>query len=491
MQAERRDNEIITEDEWTDKKETPYEYTDANGNTKPVQNITTEEHLLDVRDQLGAVKKRGSIDPSTGEKWTRKAKKKEKQRLRTVMDNIRKSNVDFAAFEQTMTTQLAQDEINQEASGMYNMQGSLFAQAMLAKGEPVEQTDPKLAMYNGARAIQGYDDEGHMIFTYVNKYGEPFKNKDGNNMAIGKGDLNTLFVPKSPKRAVFNTLVDHDAIVKNLKYGTGRFHNQIKKVVNEQITDKNTFLDIAFSQGDGTTGTLANSLNAIEYDSEGVLEVKETPMFNMLIDAVKSVGNKDEFDISGPDGIPDGEFTEEDYNTQENLDLVIKEALSGKNLQLGKALVEAYYKFELDTVYENVMAANPDPITKKGGGTKTGRGGKSGKIDLGVSRLTNQRVYATEKDIETKHNQIVNAKSGDSVEGWDGKRTYRYTYHVPKSGKGTWRYQLWDADREQFVTKGGFEGAAGGGGGVKSYSTNDVIGDLIPQTMLTSNIKSR
>ena len=95
-------------------------------------------------------------------------------------------------------------------------------------------------------------------------------------------------------------------------------------------------------------------------------------------------------------------------------------------------------------------------------------------------------MYATRQDVTAKQNQIVNAKSGDTVEGWDGKRTYQYIFHVPKSGKGYWLYQVWDADRQQFVTKGGSEEGAGGGEGVKHFSTEDVVNALIPQTMTTS-----
>jgi len=326
--------------------------TDINGNVKPIDVMTTEEKLRDIRKQLADLAwwKKDTIDPSTGKPWTKEAKKKEKQRLRNVRDNIRKSNIDFGAFQEVMKTAIAQENINTIASGMYNAEGMLFAQAMLANGDPVAQEDPNLAAYDGASAVQGYDSEGNMIFTYVNKDGVPFQ-KDGKNITIAKGDLDSLVVPKSPKRAVFDTLIDDNALIKNRRYGTSRFHNHINKVVKEQVTDKNTFLDLAFYQGDGTSSSLADALNGIEYDADGVASVKETPMFNMLMEAIDniSVEEKNELDVSG-----DNKLTEKDYNTQENLDKLILKVLSGDNLQLGKNLLEMHYKNAIDTRMDEI-----------------------------------------------------------------------------------------------------------------------------------------
>ena len=450
-----------------------YTYTDNNGNTEPITIQTTTEKLDDLRRELKNVKKLG-LD--------RKGRKAEKNRIRGVMDMIRSENVAFGAFKENMTTMLDQDLINFEASGVYGMDKMLFSRAMLASGKPVKQTDPNLAAYDGARAIQGYDKSGKMVFTYVNKYGVPFKNKDGSNMTIDKSAIvsGDFFVPKSEKRPVFDGLINRDFIKKNYKYGSRNFDNVIEKGIDENITDKNTALDAYYYRFDNTNGSLSAALNNVEYNNEGVPQIKETEMSGMLIGALQGISNKDQFDVSG-----DGVFDEKDYATQENYAALVKKALSGDDIQLGKSLLKAHLKNNTQILIEEFKAQEPT-VTTRTSITKTP---KEEKIDLGVSRLSNQRLYATRQDIKTKYDQIINAKSGDSVEGWDGKRTYRYTYNVPTLGKaGTWRYQVWDADREQFVTKGGSEKAAGGGGGVKSYNTNDVIGELIPQTMLTSSI---
>jgi nicotinamidase-related amidase len=115
------------------------------------------------------------------------------------------------------------------------------------------------------------------------------------------------------------------------------------------------------------------------------------------------------------------------------------------------------------------------------------------KVDLGVTRLTdkegnpsNRHNYARRRDILKKQSQIINAKKGDFIEGWDGKFTYRYAYGGEKDGKPFFIEQVWDGDRGEFVDVTYSLGAAGGGGGVKQLSTSQVINALIPQTMLKS-----
>ena len=325
-----------------------YNHKDYDGNTTSITPQTTEQKLDVLRDQRNNVSK--------DDFGTRKERKAEKRRIRKVMDNVRQSNVDFAAFDQTMTKQLAEGGINEKASGMYNMQGMMFARAMQSRGKAVSESDPKLAMYDGARAIKGYNDEGHMVFTYTDKYGKPFQNKDGSNVTIDKDGLNELFVPVSPKRAVMDVLVDPKPIKKNYKYGFDNFENEIKRSVDSQITDKNTFLDIAFYHGPGG-GSLADSLNAIEYDGDNVPVATETPLFGQFMGALEglSTDSKNALDVTN-----DGKLTEADYANQESFDLLINKALSGENLELGKSLLKMHYKTQARKIFDKEGTANTE-----------------------------------------------------------------------------------------------------------------------------------
>ena len=330
-----------------------YTYTDNNGNTEAITVQTTNQKLEELRDELKNVKKLG-LD--------RKGRRAERGRIRNAMDMIRQENVTFGAFQKNMTTMLAQDQINFEASGIYGMGKMLFSQALLAAGKPVKQTDPNLAAYDGARAIQGYDKNGRMIFTYVDKYGVPFKNEDGSNMTIDKSSIASgdLFIAKSEKRPIMDGLINTQFIQKNYKAGFQDFENLINKGVDENITDKNTFLDIAHYHSSNTTGSLASVLNNVEYNEDGVPQIKETEMSGLLVGALQGLSNKNQFDVSG-----DGVFDEKDYATQENYAMLVKKVLSGDDLQLGKSLLKAHYKNATNAQIEKFKGLEPDPVTNE------------------------------------------------------------------------------------------------------------------------------
>ena len=333
--------------------ENRFTHFDNNGNQNIITPQTTNQKLEELRDELKNVKKLG-LD--------RKGRKAEKGRIRNAIDMIRQENVAFGAFQQSMTKMLEQDQVNFEASGIYGMGKMLFSQALLAAGKPVKQTDPNLAAYDGARAIQGYDKNGRMVFTYVNKQGIPFKNEDGSNMTIDKSAIasGNLFIAKSEKRPIMDGLINTQFIQKNYKAGFQDFENLINKGVDENITDKNTFLDIAHYHSSNTTGSLASVLNNVEYNEDGVPQIKETEMSGLLVGALQGLGNKDQFDVSG-----DGVFDEKDYATQENYAMLVKKVLSGDDLQLGKSLLKAHYKNATNAQIEKFKGLEPDPVTNE------------------------------------------------------------------------------------------------------------------------------
>ena len=356
--------------------ESAYTYTDNNGNTEPITVQTTNQKLEELRNELKNVKKLG-LD--------RKGRRAEKNRIRNVMDMIRQENVTFGAFQENMTTMLAQDQVNFKASGIYGTAKMLFSQALLNKGKPVRQKNPELAAYDGARAIQGYDKNGRMIFTYVDKYGVPFKNEDGSNMTIEKSAIaaGNLFVPiNKPKRGLIDGLINIENIKKNYKLGFQNFDNLISKNVNEGVTDKNTFLDIAYYQSSNTDGSLFDALNNVEY-KDGVPQIKETEMSGLLVGALQNIGNKDQFDVSG-----DGVFDEKDYATQENYAALVKKALSGDDLELGKSLLKTHLKNNTQKRINEIEAMTVvDPATIPG--TIEYQRVQSGRIAEGNLRLKN------------------------------------------------------------------------------------------------------
>ena len=117
-------------------------------------------------------------------------------------------------------------------------------------------------------------------------------------------------------------------------------------------------------------------------------------------------------------------------------------------------------------------------------GSGGGGDGDEKNVFIGRSRIDNSSIYAKPSQIQDKYNRITSAQDGDVVEGWDGKRTYRYRYVAPSKGNPFWQHQIWDAKNEQFRTKGGLKTDETK---VKKYSTNDVIGEFVPQSMLGGN----
>ena len=220
---------------------------------------------------------------------------------------------------------------------------------------------------------------------------------------------------------------------------------------------------------------------------------KDNPLTIELFDILGTL------DIDG-DGTP-GTAKDASYVTSANAAQLAKEIMNNDDL----------YKEVIATVVTNMSGKKAYNISQAKKGTETekhlilgsverqryleelegsggsGAKGSNKKIDLGVSRLTNQRVYATRVDVKAKYDQIIGSKKGDAIEGWDGKKTYQYL----NRGNGKWQYQVWDSELQQFVTKGGDKEAAGGGEGTKIIDINSVIGELIPQTMLQNSNKTK
>ena len=78
-------------------------------------------------------------------------------------------------------------------------------------------------------------------------------------------------------------------------------------------------------------------------------------------------------------------------------------------------------------------------------------GGGSGKIDLGIGRMTNKSIYKTPQEINDKIREISSFGKDEEgvVAGFEGPRTYRYR---KIKGSNKFNYQTWDRDLQQFTT---------------------------------------
>ena len=75
----------------------------------------------------------------------------------------------------------------------------------------------------------------------------------------------------------------------------------------------------------------------------------------------------------------------------------------------------------------------------------------SGKIDLGIGRMTNKSIYKTPQEVNAKIREVSSFGKDEEgiVTGFEGPRTYRYR---KIKGLNLFNYQTWDKDLQQFTT---------------------------------------
>lgn len=347
-----------------------FDYTDPDGNTTSIKVANTDQHVEKLRDDISGLSgarraELKEIDRIAVEKeWSREeisSKKKkiktfykeEKRRLKNVKDNTNNSNRKFAAFGEILKSQLEGDNINLNASGMYGANKMNFANALLNKGKPLA---------DGSKAVQGYDKNGNMVFTYVDKNNRPIKS-DGKNLTLAEGDVGSLLVQKSTSRPIVENLFSDKSIANynSLKLDDKVHMDKIEKVVKNGITDsknpKAAFLDFAFMPTMGKT-TLADAIHNVEYDANGmpIINPEEpTTLAGGFIKALNSIsGDKENphpYDMDG-----DGDFDKEDWGTEENYMKLTKRVLSGNELDVSIPLLEMHYKNQIGGVIDDARA---------------------------------------------------------------------------------------------------------------------------------------
>ena len=232
------------------------------------------------------------------------------------------------------------------------------------------------------------------------------------------------------------------------------------------VSDYGTFL----TDGGGAAGVDALR-KEVENRAQKGMDFDELGNSNMVTALVGQLGARGIGDLmySNPMYIDEyirlnhGGVTKE---TDEDKYKNIYEALKDKDL------TEEFTKHLLGTkenpgMLRNTHTAAFRPYTPPGDGDGDGA---TGKIDLGLSRYTDQRIYKNASEVEAVYDEVVNLGQGKKegiITGWDGARTYQYR---KIKNSNLWNYQEWDVDKEMFITK-----KLGGKGQI---STNEVIRDL-------------
>jgi len=346
--------------EW---QELPAEFvaTDNDGASSNIKIANTDQFAETLRDDiynlsgqmdedLKAVE--SNVNYSSEEKKEIKKEiksrnKRQKKDKKEVLNTMNNSNARFAEFSELLNTQLESGTLNIEASGMYGANKLKFVEAMLNNGKPIK---------DGSKAIQGYDEKGNLTFAYVDKNNKPIM-YNGSNMTLAESDAEGYLVQQSPDRSTIDGLIDLKQIRRDYEYGTENSYNTITKTINETVKDKNSFLDFAFYQSENTDASLADTLHSVRYDNDGapILDDKDglASVFITALADIPKIGNKHPYDTDG-----DGEFTKEDYDNERNYMALVKKALSGDNLTLGKSLLKKHLQLQTAGHFDDAERIN-------------------------------------------------------------------------------------------------------------------------------------
>ena len=101
------------------------------------------------------------------------------------------------------------------------------------------------------------------------------------------------------------------------------------------------------------------------------------------------------------------------------------------------------------------------------------RTGRSGKLNLGKSRFTNESIYVEQRFVNNKLQEFNNAKKGDFISGFEGANTYGFKVDE----NGNFIYQEYNSETGKFE-------------GDKKFNRDNAITQLIPSHYLSGGVSS-
>ena len=344
--------------------------------------------------------------------WTKKQKKDRREELRIKKNNIKASVLEFETFNNLAIQHLSADNINISASTPAKLK---FSQALLSGGKPLD---------DDSRAIVGFTEEGHMTFMYVDGYGRPITDENGEEISVQASNIESLITPKNPvARGIVNEVTNSQKQLVAGSKGLAFDANAINSLITEEVTDVATARDLAFYQSPNSSTSLAGKLHNTNMFSNG--ETGTSP--NAMSAGVFGSLNPEIWDTNDDNVINADDFSDESYATTENYKKLVDHILSGKDLDLTKQflknhLVEearVYHQQGLDR-YNTNNRTNPS----------------NGK----VIREKNLQVQDINNAITTGDFSGLNIKGKKSIEQTKSSyilKNYQGTFVLPKNDPGT------------------------------------------------------
>ena len=393
-----------------------YKVSDLNNNEEVVQPMTIREQLKSIRKEWWNMPK----------DWTKEQKKDRREELRIKKNNIKASVLEFETFNNLAIQHLSADNINISASTPAKLK---FSQALLSGGKPLD---------DDSRAIVGFTEEGHMTFMYVDGYGKPITDENGEEISVQASNIENLLTPKNPvARGIVNEVTNAQTQLVAGSKGLSFDANAINSLIAEQVTDVATARDLAFYQSPNSSTSLAGKLHNTNMFSNG--ETGTSP--NAMSAGVFGSLNTEIWDTNDDNVINADDFSSESYATTENYKKLVDHILSGKDLDLTKQFLKNHLVEEAKVYHQQGLDRYNEAKRKSSGGS-SGKGGGGSTFELFGNTYRNP---STEDEREELDSVLAIAKGQSRVEIKDEKyvldgNTGYYKAVIPFAGEENIRY---------------------------------------------------
>ena len=270
-----------TVDPTVSSQETPgfsanQKHIDSSGNTVDFVVNDLEDELEEINKELRTLM---PIIGSSELKGTER--KKRRSELKDRRDNIFESAKEYEVSSKLIGEYLKPENfvVNPERIDEAN-----FLRALKNNGKPLG---------DGSRALKGYDNQGNIIFSYVDKNGKPIEDAFGNNLTVDQNSVKRLIVPANGKVSVSFANNEKSAFDNGVQGITLSDYdkNQIALSTTEQIHTtadfewaasrkfggKSLFEDLNSADLSKTSFRLFSSLNTLAFDSDnsGTVDIND------------------------------------------------------------------------------------------------------------------------------------------------------------------------------------------------------------------------
>ena len=271
-----KNNTDFTTDTTVDPSVSSQETPGFSANQKHIDSSgnTVDFVVNDLEDELEKINKElRSLTPIIGSSELKGAeRKKRRSELKDRRDNIFESAKEYEVSSKLIGEYLKPENfvINPERIDEAN-----FLRALKNNGKPLG---------DGSRALKGYDNQGNIIFSYVDKNGKPIEDAFGNNLTVDQNSVKRLIVPANGKVSVSFANNEKSAFDNGVQGITLSDYdkNQIALSTTEQIHTtadfewaasrkfggKSLFEDLNSADLSKTSFRLFSSLNTLAFDSD-------------------------------------------------------------------------------------------------------------------------------------------------------------------------------------------------------------------------------